>query len=54
MIDDRFPRMKDLPEPDRTRFSDWLDRFGQTRPLVSYDDEYFPWDYDRWVQGGKP
>ena len=54
----KWPRVKDLPEPDREPFERWLTDFGQTRPVLSGvpwpdQDGYYEWDYDRW-QDGRP
>ena len=47
----KWPRLRDLPEPQRSLFADWL--AGQTRPEVKgvpdADQEfYYSHDYDRW------
>jgi hypothetical protein len=46
-----FPRLRDLPEEERKRFSAWLR--GSACPWIEglpreEQDAYYPWDLDRW------
>ena len=54
MPEQKWPRIRDLPEKEREPFTKALSH--QTRPWVDNipetdQDFYFPWDYDRWKAG---
>lgn len=52
-----WPRLRDLPEPERAAFRKALG--GQTVPWVDGvpqedQDFFYPWDYERWKAGRPP
>jgi hypothetical protein len=55
-METQWPRIRDLPEPERNPFTKWLE--GQTMPWIEGEpvenqDAFYPWDYERW-KAGKP
>ena len=53
VLNNAWPRVRDLPEEQQEPFTQWL--AGQTRPMIpdvpmSQQDGYFPWDYERWIK----
>ena len=56
---DEYPRIRDLPEPERVPFRKWLYDTRCTRPYYGdvpreYNDWYYAGDYNSWKKGLPP
>ncbi|MCC7349865.1 MAG: hypothetical protein IT446_04785 [Phycisphaerales bacterium] len=52
-----YPRMRNLPTEEQAPFAYWMR--DQTRPVVEgirmdEQDFFYPWDYERWKEQGRP